>query len=274
MYFIHFVSVSKLWTKTNFQSSNDMDRHLIGDPSLSSLDADLKSNYIHQHANTTGYINDLCSPVSDSVTAIGNRDHLFYHQHLKSNLNSNLDTIVLSPGAVLKSTSSPRVMQRSYTHDFTTTKTILIPFSSKISDEFMYSLEHVLWRQLPAVTWPAINNVDVALSQSTQQLPSMHQHQLESSSCTLNPLSMSSLEATPPLFLRRDMISASTQTEICRYSRIDLRNADSFGDDIAYIDESSASNTRPTSKDNSSRNSKFINEHTIYITQECPEYIL
>lgn len=85
---------------------------------------------------------------------------------------------------------------------------------------------------------------------------------------------MSSLAATPRPCLRRDMISASTQTEIYQYSRIDLRNADSFGDDIAYIDESSASNTRPTSKENSNRNSKFINEHTIYITQECPEYIL
>lgn len=263
-----------MWTRQNFQSSNDMGRHLIGDPSLSSLDTDLKSNYIHHRENTTGYINDLCSPVSDSVTTMGNRDHLYYHQHLRSNLNSNLDTIVLSPGAVLKSTSSPSGMQRSYTHDFTTTKTIIIPFPSKISDEFMYSLEHVLWRQLPAVTWPAINNVEVALHKSTQQLPYNQQQRLESSSCTLNPLSMSSLAATPRPCLRRDMISASTQTEIYQYSRIDLRNADSFGDDIAYIDESSASNTRPTSKENSNRNSKFINEHTIYITQECPEYIL
>lgn len=272
-----------------------MDRHLIGDPSLSSLDTDLKPNNIHRHhhdSTTTGYINDLCSPVSDSVTAMGNnRDHHHYYHHHQPppHLRSNLDTIVLSPGAVLKSTPMMSGMQRSYTHDFATTKTILIPLSSssKLSDEFMYSLEHVLWRQLPAVTWPAVDNVEVYVttpsfsSSSEQQLPikqQQKQQQLASSSCTLNPLSMSSLDdavaATSLPYLRRDMISASTQTEIYQYSCIDLRNADSIGDDIAYIDESSASNTRPTSKDNSNRNSKFINEHTIYITQECPEYIL
>lgn len=259
-----------------------MDRHLIGDPSLSSLDViDLKPK-IRDHtaacsATTTGYINDLCSPVSDSVTNFRD-NHLYYHQHLRTNnlQNSNLDTIVLSPGAVLKSTSTPGGIQRSFTHDFATTKTILIPFPHKISDEFMYSLEHVLWRQLPAVTWPAIDNVDVALKQPP--LPSSHTPS-SSSSCTLNPLSMSSLGGTTTTTrnnLRRcDVISASTQTEIYEYSRnIDLRNADSFGDDIAYIDESSASTTRPTSKDTSQRNSKFISDHTIYITQECPEYIL
>lgn len=143
-------SAPKLWARTNFQSSGDMDRHLIGDPSLSSLDViDLKPK-IRDHtaacsATTTGYINDLCSPVSDSVTNFRD-NHLYYHQHLRTNnlQNSNLDTIVLSPGAVLKSTSTPGGIQRSFTHDFATTKTILIPFPHKISDEFMYSLEHVL----------------------------------------------------------------------------------------------------------------------------------
>lgn len=225
-----------------------MDRHLIADPSLSSLDVvDMKFHNTH-HINTTGYINDLCSPVSDTVTTGHHRGLLHYNPH-------RTDTIVLSPGAIFKSTSSPSGMQRAQTHE-----TILIPFPSKVSDDFMYSLEHVLWRQLPAVTWPVIDNVDILLSPS---LPAEQQQHSDTS--TLNPPSY----AATPLQIRREVMSSSTQTEIYKYSKIDLRNADSIGDDIAFIDESAT-----TSKCSSNRTSKFINDNTIYITQECPEYIL
>uniref|UniRef100_A0A336MFL8 CSON014203 protein n=1 Tax=Culicoides sonorensis TaxID=179676 RepID=A0A336MFL8_CULSO len=141
-------SVPKLWSKNNFQSSADMDRHLISDPSLTSLDTDLRRpNHLTTTDNSTDYLNDIYSPVSDSVTTTGgHRNHFYYHQNMmKPNLTSNMDTIVLSPGAIFnKSSSSPSgLMQRASTHFSDSTKTILIPLS-KVSDEFMYSLEHVL----------------------------------------------------------------------------------------------------------------------------------
>lgn len=254
-----------------------MDTNLVSDPSLASLETDLNH---HQH-DRTGYRNrsftrqDSIRHIKSPTSITSDRDKEFYYHNITTynRQNSPIDTIVLSPGGIRKTFSSPPLGSEIPT-------TILLP-SARISDEFMYSLEHVLWRQLPAITWPALEDIDIYVepiiknnlfvcsSQSSEQLPQ------SSAIVNKNFIPSSSSAASSPLPRKKElsfrqqpeMISASTQTEIYQCSSIDLSN---IGDDIKYID---ATSSACTSRAESNRNSKY-DDNVIYITQESPEFIL
>lgn len=120
------------------------------------------------------------------------------------------------------------------------------------SDDFMYALEHILWRQLELVTWPVANiSAMSSLSDSTVE-PDFTAKSL------YDDVMMSSKSL--PLNSFQNMRSISTQTEIFFNNTIDLAYA---GDDIEFIDASSAST--------SNRTSKSIDSCTIVFMQESPE---